>query len=76
MRKAGKCKGIRFVIRRELPSYAGRLTDDAAAQAIAQAVGFVGPCDEYLFETERALVQAGIEDDYITNPSEAGQKTE
>lgn len=64
--KQGNVKALGFVIRRELPSYAGRLTDDAAAQAIAQAVGFVGPCDEYLFETERALAQAGIEDGYIT----------
>lgn len=55
-----------FTIRRDLPSYAGRLTQAQTAKAIAKAKGFVGPCCEYLFETERALIEAGIADAYIT----------
>lgn len=54
-----------FVIRHELPSYAGRLSEFQTAEVIARAEGFLGPCCQYLFETQAALEQAGIHDPYM-----------
>jgi len=54
-----------FVIRRDSPSYAGKLTEAETADIIARAAGFVGPCWEYLFETEQALRSAGFKDSYM-----------
>ena len=59
-----------FVIRRDSPSYAGKLTESETAHIISKAAGFVGPCWEYLFETERALQSAGFNDSYMRKLSQ------
>jgi len=53
---------ITFVINRENNRYAGRLPDDTVARHIATAVGPMGPCCDYLFETVRHLAELGIRD--------------
>ena len=58
----GEVRALAFVIRRDKPSYAPHMPLDEMAEAISQAVGFVGPCADYLFNTQRALVEAGIHD--------------
>ena len=65
----GKCshqlwvkKALSFVIRRDSPSYADRMSDESIAKIIARASGFLGPCCDYLFETARALRKEGIQD--------------
>ena len=58
-------KALCFVVRRGIPSYAGKLTEEQTASIIAKASGFVGPCWDYLFETAQALKEAGFHDRYI-----------
>ena len=58
----GVKKALSFVIRRNSPSYANRISDENTAAIIARATGFLGPCCEYLFETAKALTEAGIRD--------------
>ncbi|GIR78398.1 MAG: hypothetical protein CM15mP80_10230 [Alphaproteobacteria bacterium] len=55
-------KALSFVIRRNSPSYADRMSDENIAKIIARAAGFLGPCCDYLFETAKALTEAGIQD--------------
>jgi len=54
-------KALSFVIRRDSPSYAQRMSDEHVAKIIARAAGFLGPCCDYLFETAKALTEAGIQ---------------
>ena len=63
-------RALGFVIRRNGPSYAGKLTEAETATIITKATGFVGPCWEYLFETEQALKAAGFKDRYINSLSQ------
>ena len=58
----GVKKALSFVIRRNSPSFADRMSDENTAAIIAKAKGFLGPCHEYLFETAKALAEAGIKD--------------
>ena len=58
----GVKKALSFVIRRNSPSYADRMSDENIAEIIARAAGFLGPCCDYLFETAKALTKAGIQD--------------
>jgi cation transport regulator ChaC len=39
---------------------------ETMVQAIATAHGKYGPCAEYLFNTEAALVQHGIRDEHVS----------
>ena len=61
----GVKKALSFVIRRNSPSFADRMSDENIAAIIAKATGFLGPCREYLFETAKALTKAGIQDDRL-----------
>ena len=58
----GVKKALSFVIRRNSPGFADRMSDENIAAIIARATGFIGPCREYLFETAKALKKAGIQD--------------
>ena len=51
----GVKKALSFVIRRDSPSYAYRMSDENIAEIISRAAGFLGPCCDYLFETAKAL---------------------
>jgi cation transport protein ChaC len=53
---------LTFVINREAPRYAGRLSDQQAAEAIAKAIGDLGTNAEYLLSTVTHLDEIGIPD--------------
>ncbi len=59
---SGPCQALTFVINRKHERYAGRLEDDAVADAIANAEGPLGTCAEYLFNTTEHLAELGIAD--------------
>ena len=56
---------LTFVVNRAHPRYAGRLEEAAIAQAVSQAVGFLGPCEQYVRETHQALLAMGIHDTHL-----------
>jgi cation transport protein ChaC len=58
----GAVRAITFAINRRHERYAGKLPDDAVADALAQACGHVGSCAEYLMETVAHLEELGIRD--------------
>ena len=60
--KTGTIRALSFAIRRNRPVYAPPMSDDETARIIHQAVGFVGPCRDYLEQTYDALCQADIQD--------------
>ena len=53
---------ITFVVNRANPRYAGKLSDDRAAQHIATAAGSLGSCVSYLENTMAHLEELGIRD--------------
>jgi cation transport protein ChaC len=53
---------LAFVVRRDHPHYAGRLSCDEAARLIAGAVGSRGACCDYLFGTIAHLQALGLGD--------------
>jgi cation transport protein ChaC len=61
----GVKKAISFVIRHDSPGFAKRMSDEAVAEIIARATGFLGPCCHYLFKTADALTKAGISDENL-----------
>ena len=65
-----RIKALGFVIRHDSPAFTERMTDDEVADIISQATGFLGPCSDYLFETEKALLAQGIKDPYLKRLSE------
>ena len=58
----GPIRALSFAIRRNRPIYAKPMSDTKTAQIIHKAVGFVGPCREYLEQTYDALCKANIHD--------------
>jgi cation transport protein ChaC len=58
----GPVRAIAFTINRANERYAGRLTEETMATAIAAATGQLGPCSEYLFNTVSHLAALGIHD--------------
>ena len=58
----GPIKALSFAIRRDRPIYAPKMPEDQMADIIYKAKGFVGPCRDYLENTQSALLQAGIID--------------
>ena len=46
--------------------YAGRLPHDEVVRVLADAVGELGTCAEYLFSTADHLAELGIEDKQLT----------
>jgi cation transport protein ChaC len=59
---SGTRTALAFVVRRDLPDYAGRLPLDAAARLIALATGRRGSCRDYLEKTLAHLAAHGILD--------------
>lgn len=60
--QAGPLDAIAFTANRRHSFYAGRLSVDQIAQAIARAKGPLGSCSAYLEETVQHLQQLGIPD--------------
>ncbi len=58
----GPVEAVTFVINRAHPNYAGGLDFDVTCRMIADAVGMLGPCADYLFETVSHLESLGIHD--------------
>lgn len=58
----GAIKVIGFVMDRATDRYCGDMCEDEAADIIAKAEGFLGPCSEYLFNTIDHLRTLGIPD--------------
>jgi cation transport protein ChaC len=62
----GSRQAYTFTVRRDHPDYAGRLSTEAAARIIADAVGRRGACRDYLADTEHHLKALGIADAPLT----------
>jgi cation transport protein ChaC len=58
----GRVAAYAFVVRRDRPDYAGRLSLDEAAQIISVAAGGRGTGRDYLANTVRHLEELGIAD--------------
>lgn len=58
-------RAIAFVVRRDHPTYAGRLPVDRVASAMATAAGAIGPCADYLQRTVEGLAEHGIRDTHL-----------
>ena len=56
---------IAFVVRRDHPSYAGKLPMETLIKTMASAHGYLGTSAEYLHETVRGLLAHGIRDEYL-----------
>ena len=61
----GKKPAIGFVARPERENYAQPMTIAEEADTIASAVGFIGPCRDYLFDTVKALHANDISDPHL-----------
>ena len=61
----GPITALSFAIRRNRPTYAPRLSVEETARIIHKAVGFVGPCRDYLEGTYGGLQDAGITDRHM-----------
>jgi cation transport protein ChaC len=59
---AGQLSALSFVINRESPNYAGRLTPQEVAEVLSRACGHWGTGAEYLLNTVTQLEQKGIRD--------------
>ena len=57
--------GISFTSNPDRPVYAQKMTLDQQAEVIANAVGFIGPCREYLYDTVAGLASLDISDPYL-----------
>ncbi len=60
-----KLHALAFVIRRDHPQYAGKLTLDQQARVLACASGAFGSSADYLERTRVALVTHGVIDPYL-----------
>ena len=70
----GPIKALSFAIRRNRPVFAPRMSDAQTARIIYKAKGFVGPCKDYLANTQKALIAAGIYDKQMTKLASLVQK--
>jgi cation transport protein ChaC len=64
-RSGREIRAIAFVVRREHPSYAGRLPPKRVAHTMSTARGELGPSSEYLRRTVEALAAHGIRDAHL-----------
>jgi glutathione-specific gamma-glutamylcyclotransferase len=55
-------RAIAFVVNREHPRYAGRLSDEQVATILAEAKGPLGSCAAYLFNSVSHLEELGVHD--------------
>jgi cation transport protein ChaC len=58
-------RALAFVVNREHANYAGRLTDERVATALATAQGHIGASSDYLLKTFEALAAHGIHDRHL-----------
>ena len=73
----GPVRALTFAMRRDRPIFAPPMPLDKTARIIHDAVGFVGPCKEYLLNTQEALASVGIYDKQMAQLSKlVGQLSE
>ncbi len=65
MTDAGPVPAVTFTMNRNSPRYIGRMEIEKAAQMIAHAQGWLGPCSDYLFNTVSHLRELGLRDRYL-----------
>jgi glutathione-specific gamma-glutamylcyclotransferase len=58
----GSRHAVAFIANHDFPGYAGRLTDDEIATAIAAAKGSGGSCADHLWQTLAHLEALGLND--------------
>ena len=61
----GPVRGLAFTANTESERYAGRISDEIAADHIARACGETGPSAEYLLETVLKCEELGIHDRFL-----------
>ena len=73
----GPLRALTFAMRRDRPIFAPPMPLEKTARIIHDAVGFVGPCKEYLINTQDALASVGIYDKQMAQLSRlVGQLSE
>ena len=73
----GPVRALTFAMRRDRPIFAPPMPLEKTARIIHDAVGFVGPCKEYLINTQDALASVGIYDKQMAQLSKlVGQLSE
>jgi cation transport protein ChaC len=58
-------RAVAFAAHRSSPFYCGRQSQETTIAALANAIGHVGSCAEYLMLTVRHLEELGIHDPYL-----------
>lgn len=58
----GVKRGLSFVANRERPAYAPPMPFEDTANTVARAIGFNGPCYDYLFDVLAGMREYGIRD--------------
>lgn len=66
----GAVHAIAFVVDRLRKSYVGRLDEDEVVGILSCAVGFLGPCTDYLAQTVAGLATRGIHDPLLERLAE------
>ena len=66
-RHGREVRAIAFIVRRDHPSYAGKLPAERVAATMSTACGAIGPCADYLAKTVEALAEHGIRDPHLTD---------
>lgn len=66
----GPVRAIAFVVDRNKPGYAGRLSDRRIVATALQACGHFGSCADYLMHTARSLEKHGIADRRLSRLAE------
>ncbi|MDA7598940.1 gamma-glutamylcyclotransferase [Alphaproteobacteria bacterium] len=61
----GVKQGLAFVSNPDRPAYAQKMTVEEEVNVIAEAIGFLGPCSDYLFGTVNGLREHGIFDPHL-----------
>lgn len=61
----GPVRAIAFVIDRDKPTYAGRLSDETIVDVMVRARGHYGPCADYLLQTAASLAREGLSDRHL-----------
>ena len=70
----GLRRGLAFVANPARPSYAPPMPFDSTVNVVANAVGFNGPCRDYLFDTVKGMKACGILDHQLEKLAAAVQQ--
>ena len=71
---AGLKRGLAFVANPERPTYAPPMAFESTVKVVANAVGFNGPCRDYLYDTVKGMKAYGIRDHQLEKLAAAVQQ--